>query len=99
MIGNFNLPIAKGNAKIDIFTTPNQTISLGAGYFNPMNIWNKPKGVNFVYALIIGQGQGGGGGYSFGAGTAGGGGGGSVGLNRGGAGGKGGNGLVIITCG
>jgi hypothetical protein len=78
MIGNFNLPIAKGNAKIDIFTTPNETISLGAGYFSPMNIWNKPKGINFVYALIIAQGQGGGGGTNFGAGTAGGGGGGGA---------------------
>jgi hypothetical protein len=78
MIGNFNLPIAKGNAKIDIFTAPNDALSLGAGYFSPMTIWNKPKGINFVYVLIIGQGSGGGGGFSFGVGTAGGGGGGGA---------------------
>lgn len=78
MIGNFNLPIAKGNAKIDIFTTPNDAVGLGAGYFSPMNIWNKPKGINFVYALLIAQGCGGGGGTSFGVGTAGGGGGGGA---------------------
>jgi hypothetical protein len=78
MIGNFNLPIAKGNAKIDIFTTPNDAAGLGAGYFSPMNIWNKPKGINFVYTLLIAQGQGGGGGFSFGAGNTGGGGGGGA---------------------
>jgi hypothetical protein len=68
MIGNFNLPLAKGNAKTYIFDTPNDANTLAAGYFNYMTRWDKPKGINFIYALIIGAGTGGGGGNSFGVG-------------------------------
>ena len=76
MIGSLNLPIAKGNAKTYIFTTTDLTT------FNvtwrAMPRWEKPKGINFVYGMIINAGTGGGGGFSFGAGTAGGGGGGGA---------------------
>ena len=78
MIGSFNLPLAKGNAKTYIFDTPNDATTLGAGYFNYMTRWDKPKGINFIYALIIGAGTGGGGGNSFGVGNTGGAGGGGV---------------------
>ena len=77
MIGNFDLPIAKGNARTYIFTpTPgsNQLSSI----YRSLQRWDKPKGINFVYGLLIGAGSGGGGGFSIGAGTAGGGGGGGT---------------------
>lgn len=77
MIGNFDLPIAKGNAKTYIFTPTPGTIQFNS-IFRSMQMWNKPKGINFVYGLLIGAGSGGGGGFSFGAGTAGGGGGGGT---------------------
>lgn len=76
MIGNFNLPIAKGNAKTYIFNAFPGNILTNVP--RSMQQWNKPKGINFVYGLLIGPGSGGGGGYSFGAGTAGGGGGGGT---------------------
>lgn len=76
MIGNFDLPIAKGNAKTYIFEAfPSNYISTIAV---SMQRWNKPKGINFVYGLLIGQGSGGGGGFSIGAGPSGGGGGGGT---------------------
>jgi hypothetical protein len=76
MIGNFNLPIAKGNAKTYVYTAINTTATTNPwrGFYT----WNKPKGINFVYGLIIGGGSGGGGGFSIGAGTTGGGGGGGT---------------------
>jgi len=77
MIGNFDLPIAKSNAKTYIFTpTPgsNQLSSI----YRSLQRWDKPKGINFVYGLLIGAGSGGGGGASMGAGTTGGGGGGGT---------------------
>jgi hypothetical protein len=77
MIGNFNLPIAKGNAKTYIFTDPTPT-GLTSNVIFGMHQWNKPSGINFVYALLIGAGSGGGGGFSMGAGTTGGGGGGGT---------------------
>ena len=77
MIGSLNLPIAKGNAKTYMFTATPGTVQL-ASIFRSMQMWNKPKGINFVYGLLIGAGSGGGGGYSFGAGTVGGGGGGGT---------------------
>ena len=77
MIGNFNLPLAKGNAKTYVFTSTDLTNAF-AGGFRSMQRWEKPKGINFVYAMLINAGTGGGGGYSFGAGTAGGGGGGGA---------------------
>jgi hypothetical protein len=76
MIGTFNLPIAKGNAKTYIFTSTDLSSSPSA--FRSMQRWEKPKGINFVYAMLINAGTGGGGGYSFGVGTAGGGGGGGA---------------------
>ena len=77
MIGNFNLPIAKGNAKTYTFTATPGTVQLSS-IFRSMMRWDKPKGINFVYGMLIGAGSGGGGGYSFGVGTAGGGGGGGT---------------------
>ena len=77
MIGNFNLPIAKGNAKTYIFTDPTPT-GLTSNVIFGMHQWNKPSGINFVYVLLIGAGSGGGGGFSMGAGTTGGGGGGGT---------------------
>jgi hypothetical protein len=77
MIGNFNLPIAKGNAKTYIFTSTDLT-STFAGGFRSMQRWEKPKGINFVYTMLINAGTGGGGGFSFAAGNAGGGGGGGA---------------------
>jgi hypothetical protein len=77
MIGNFNLPIAKGNAKTYIFTPTPGALQLSSIY-RSMQRWDKPKGINFIYGLLIGAGSGGGGGFSFGAGTAGGGGGGGT---------------------
>lgn len=77
MIGNFDLPIAKGNARTYIFTpTPgsNQFTSI----YRSLQRWDKPKGINFIYGLLIGAGSGGGGGFSIGAGTTGGGGGGGT---------------------
>ena len=76
MTGNFNLPIAKGNAKTYVFTTENTTAA--STPWRGMTVWNKPPGINFVYGLLIGAGSGGAGGFSFGAGTAGGGGGGGT---------------------
>jgi hypothetical protein len=76
MTGNFNLPIAKGNAKTYVFTTENTTAA--STPWRGMTVWNKPPGINFVYGLLIGGGSGGAGGFSFGAGTAGGGGGGGT---------------------
>jgi hypothetical protein len=78
MIGNFDLPIAKGNAKTYIYTTPTLISLSGGNIINGMPQWNKPKGINFVYGLIIAAGSGGGGGFSMGAGTTGGGGGGGT---------------------
>jgi hypothetical protein len=75
MIGNFNLPIAKGNAKTYIFTPENTPTGLP---LRGPTIWNKPAGINFVYGIIIAAGSGGGGGFSMGAGTTGGGGGGGT---------------------
>jgi len=77
MIGNFNLPIAKGNAKTYIFT-PTPGSSTLSSIYRSMQTWNKPNGINFVYGLLIGAGSGGGGGFSMGAGTTGGGGGGGT---------------------
>jgi hypothetical protein len=77
MIGNFNLPIAKGNAKTYMFTATPGTVQLSS-IFRSMMRWDKPKGINFVYGMLIGAGSGGGGGFSFGVGTAGGGGGGGT---------------------
>jgi len=77
MIGTFNLPIAKSNAKTYIFSPANLGAN-GAGVEISMQKWEKPKGINFVYGLLIGAGSGGGGGYSMGAGTTGGGGGGGT---------------------
>ena len=77
MIGNFNLPIAKGNAKTFIFTPTPGSATLSSIY-RSMQTWNKPNGINFVYGLLIGAGSGGGGGFSMGAGTTGGGGGGGT---------------------
>lgn len=77
MIGSLNLPIAKGNAKTYIFTSTDQTTTLSSVY-RATQRWEKPKGINFVYGMLINAGTGGGGGYSFGAGTAGGGGGGGA---------------------
>ncbi len=77
MIGNFDLPIAKGNAKTYIITTTDLTATTANG-FTRMQKWEKPKGINFVYGMIINAGSGGGGGYSMGAGTTGGGGGGGA---------------------
>lgn len=77
MIGNFNLPIAKGNAKTSIFTPTPGALQL-ASIYRSMQRWDKPKGINFVYGLLIGAGSGGGGGFSMGAGTTGGGGGGGT---------------------
>jgi hypothetical protein len=77
MIGSLNLPIAKGNAKTYIFTATPGTVQL-ANIYRSMQRWDKPKGINFVYGMLISAGSGGGGGYSFGAGTAGGGGGGGT---------------------
>jgi hypothetical protein len=76
MIGNLNLPIAKGNAKTYIFTSTD--LSSAPSAFRSMQRWEKPKGINFVYAMLINAGTGGGGGHSFGGGTAGGGGGGGA---------------------
>ena len=76
MIGSLNLPIAKGNAKTYIFTSTD--LSSAPSAFRSMQRWEKPKGINFVYAMLINAGTGGGGGYSFGVGTAGGGGGGGA---------------------
>jgi hypothetical protein len=76
MIGNFNLPIAKGNAKTFIFTADN--VLATSNPWRGLATWNKPKGINFVYGLLIGGGSGGGGGFSMGAGTTGGGGGGGT---------------------
>jgi hypothetical protein len=76
MIGNFNLPISKGNAKTFIFNAfPGNLLSTTP---RSMQQWNKPNGINFIYAMLIAPGSGGGGGYSFGVGTAGGGGGGGT---------------------
>ena len=77
MIGNFNLPIAKGNAKTYTFTATPGTAAL-SNIYRSMQRWDKPKGINFVYGMLISAGSGGGGGFSFGAGTAGGGGGGGT---------------------
>jgi len=77
MIGNFDLPIAENKAKTYIFTPTPGTAQL-ASIFRSMQMWNKPKGINFIYGLLIGAGSGGGGGFSFGVGTAGGGGGGGT---------------------
>ena len=77
MIGNFNLPIAENKAKTYIFTPTPGALQL-ASIYRSMQRWDKPKGINFVYGLLIGAGSGGGGGFSFGAGTAGGGGGGGT---------------------
>jgi hypothetical protein len=77
MIGNFNLPIAKNNAKTYIFSPVNLGAN-GAGIEISMQKWEKPKGINFVYGLLIGAGSGGGGGFSMGVGTTGGGGGGGT---------------------
>jgi hypothetical protein len=77
MIGNFNLPLAKGNAKTYIFTPTPGALQLSSIY-RSMQRWDKPKGINFVYGLFIGAGSGGGGGFSMGVGTAGGGGGGGT---------------------
>jgi hypothetical protein len=77
MIGNFDLPIAENKAKTYIFTPTPGALQL-TSIFRSMQMWNKPKGINFVYGLLIGAGSGGGGGFSFGAGTAGGGGGGGT---------------------
>jgi hypothetical protein len=81
MIGNLNLPIAKGNAKTYIFTvngaTADPVSSLTRGISSTS--WEKPKGINFIYGLLVAPGMGGGGGHSFGVGgTAGGGGGGGT---------------------
>ena len=76
MIGTMNLPIAKGNAKTYIFTTPDASNSF-ANEFRSMQKWEKPKGINFVYGMLINAGCGGGGG--FGGAAAGGGGGGASG--------------------
>jgi hypothetical protein len=77
MIGNFDLPIAENKAKTYIFT-PTPGAAQLASIFRSMQMWNKPKGINFIYGLLIGAGSGGGGGFSFGVGTAGGGGGGGT---------------------
>ena len=74
MIGNFNLPIAKANAKTYVFTVESTTAT--SFPWRSMTVWNKPQGINFVYGMVISPGTGGGGGFSFGVGTAGGGGGG-----------------------
>jgi hypothetical protein len=78
MIGNFDLPIAKSNAKTYIFTNDTLLGTTGGSVNYGMPQWSKPKGTNFIYGLIIGAGSGGGGGYSMGAGTTGGGGGGGT---------------------
>jgi hypothetical protein len=81
MIGNFNLPLAKGNAKTYVFDTLGGTLDPVGGTIRGVSFtaWEKPKGINFIYGLLISPGSGGGGGHSFGVGgTQGGGGGGGT---------------------
>jgi hypothetical protein len=81
MIGNFNLPLAKGNAKTYVFDVLGGTLDPASGTSRGIShtTWEKPKGINFIYGLFINPGTGGGGGFSFGAGgTQGGGGGGGT---------------------
>jgi hypothetical protein len=79
MIGNFNLPLAKGNARTYVFDVRGGTLDGSTFRGTSISTWEKPKGINFIYGLFIAPGTGGGGGHSFGAGgTAGGGGGGGT---------------------
>jgi len=78
MIGNFNLPLAKGNARTYIFDVRGGTLdpAYGTSRGTSVSTWEKPKGINFIYGLFIAPGTGGGGGHSFGVGSTQGGGGG-----------------------
>jgi hypothetical protein len=107
MLGARHLADSKVNTNTWIYTPTfvSSTIPFSRYQFTNEYIWEKPKGINFVYGLVIGPGSGGGGG-----GTLGGGGGGSTGamvqflqpaslvpnrllilVAKGGAGGAGGN--------
>jgi hypothetical protein len=66
MIGNFNLPLDKASAKTFVFT-PSTNTSYASSFIG-LQRWEKPKGINFVYGIIIGPGSGGGGGGTLGGG-------------------------------
>ena len=55
MIGNLNLPIAKGNAKTYIFTvngaTADPTFGITGGISSTS--WEKPIGINFIYVVLV----------------------------------------------
>ena len=73
MMGHFNLPEDKSKVKVDKYFAMGPLAQSGL-IPQGTKVWNKPKGITFVYGLLIGPGTGGGGG-----GTGGGGGGGSAG--------------------
>lgn len=66
MIGNFNLPLDKSSAKTFVFTA-GSNINTGT-VWSGLQRWEKPKGINFVYGMIIGAASGGGGGGTLGGG-------------------------------
>ena len=78
MDGFLDLPLNKSQAKTYIFTA--DYTNIGAFASQGMQKWVKPKGINFIYGLLIGAGSGGGGG----------------GLNGGGGGGAPGNYVTFI---
>lgn len=67
MIGNFDLPYDKSVAKVYTYT-PQGPLVLAGNLPQGIKVWNKPKGINFVYGLLINPGSGGGGGGSTGGG-------------------------------
>jgi hypothetical protein len=78
MDGFLDLPLNKSQVKTYIFTADYNVMGLFAS--QGMQKWTKPKGINFIYGLLIGAGSGGGGG----------------GLNGGGGGGAPGNYVTFI---
>lgn len=66
MIGNFNLPLDKSSAKTFVFTA-GSNINQGT-VWSGLQRWEKPKGINFIYGMIISAASGGGGGGTLGGG-------------------------------
>ena len=61
MMGHFNLPEDKSKVKVDKYFAMGPLAQSGL-IPQGTKVWNKPKGITFVYGLLIGPGTGGGGG-------------------------------------
>ena len=69
MLGSMYLPDSKVNARTWIYSPRFVSQSTAGGTQNKDEyVWEKPKGISFVYGLVIGPGSGGGGGGTLGGG-------------------------------